>query len=207
MIYKALTLHQPWASLIALGVKTIETRSWSTKYRGPLAIHAGKRGLRLGGVHVPTLKRDGSHEEQDAWNGQTWFAINTITDPAFQGLQPQGKRIPKRAQTPTLFWPTAGPHHRPRGEYTHTELLPLGAVVATCTLAAIVPTSEVIFGPDGTLGDRRWGVGDNCAAVVEDEARFGDYTSGRFAWLLSDIEPLAEPMPARGRQGLWEWSS
>lgn len=39
---KALTLHQPWASLIALNAKCIETRSWSTRYRGPLAIHAGK---------------------------------------------------------------------------------------------------------------------------------------------------------------------
>ena len=39
---KALTLHQPWASLIALGFKTYETRSWGTDYRGPLAIHAAK---------------------------------------------------------------------------------------------------------------------------------------------------------------------
>lgn len=39
---KAITLHQPWASLVALGAKTYETRSWATKYRGPLAIHAGK---------------------------------------------------------------------------------------------------------------------------------------------------------------------
>lgn len=38
---KAITIHQPWASLVALGVKHIETRSWSTKYRGPIAIHAG----------------------------------------------------------------------------------------------------------------------------------------------------------------------
>ena len=37
---KALTLWQPWASLVALGKKRIETRSWSTKYRGELAIHA-----------------------------------------------------------------------------------------------------------------------------------------------------------------------
>ena len=40
---KFLTLHQPWASAIAMGAKTIETRSWPTKYRGPLIIHAGKR--------------------------------------------------------------------------------------------------------------------------------------------------------------------
>ena len=39
---KALTLHQPWASAIAWRLKYHETRSWSTKYRGPIAIHAAK---------------------------------------------------------------------------------------------------------------------------------------------------------------------
>jgi len=39
---KAISLLQPWASLIAIGSKKIETRSWSTKYRGELAIHASK---------------------------------------------------------------------------------------------------------------------------------------------------------------------
>lgn len=42
---KVLTLTQPWATLVAIGAKRIETRSWSTAYRGPLAIHAAK-GLR-----------------------------------------------------------------------------------------------------------------------------------------------------------------
>lgn len=37
---KAITIWQPWASLIACGVKQYETRSWPTKYRGPIAIHA-----------------------------------------------------------------------------------------------------------------------------------------------------------------------
>ncbi|WP_447978113.1 ASCH domain-containing protein [Candidatus Nitrospira bockiana] len=40
---KAVTLHQPWASLIAWGEKQYETRSWGTRYRGPLAIHASRR--------------------------------------------------------------------------------------------------------------------------------------------------------------------
>jgi activating signal cointegrator 1 len=40
---KALTLWQPWASLIALGEKRIETRCWATKYRGNLAIHAAAK--------------------------------------------------------------------------------------------------------------------------------------------------------------------
>lgn len=39
---KALTLTQPWASLVALGEKRVETRSWSTNYTGLLAIHAAK---------------------------------------------------------------------------------------------------------------------------------------------------------------------
>lgn len=39
---KALSLWQPWASLMADGLKIDETRHWSTDYRGPLAIHAAK---------------------------------------------------------------------------------------------------------------------------------------------------------------------
>jgi hypothetical protein len=39
---KVLSLTQPWASLICLGVKKMETRSWQTSYRGPLLIHASK---------------------------------------------------------------------------------------------------------------------------------------------------------------------
>lgn len=39
---RALSLWQPWASLVPLGFKTIETRSWSTDYGGPLLIHAAK---------------------------------------------------------------------------------------------------------------------------------------------------------------------
>lgn len=39
---RALTLTQPWATLVAIGAKRIETRSWSTGYRGPVAIHAAK---------------------------------------------------------------------------------------------------------------------------------------------------------------------
>lgn len=39
---KALSLTQPWATLVAIGAKKIETRSWNTAYRGELAIHASK---------------------------------------------------------------------------------------------------------------------------------------------------------------------
>lgn len=39
---KVLTIKQPWATLIMQGNKRFEFRSWQTKYRGDLLIHAGK---------------------------------------------------------------------------------------------------------------------------------------------------------------------
>lgn len=38
---KVLTLKQPWATLVAEGIKQIEFRSWKTNYRGKILIHAG----------------------------------------------------------------------------------------------------------------------------------------------------------------------
>lgn len=43
---KALTIIQPWATLIASGHKMNETRSWKTNYRGEVLIHAGKNPKR-----------------------------------------------------------------------------------------------------------------------------------------------------------------
>ena len=40
---KAISLWQPWATLMAEGFKRNETRHWTTNYRGPLLIHAAKR--------------------------------------------------------------------------------------------------------------------------------------------------------------------
>src|SRR2546430_14165246 len=40
---KAISLWQPWATAVAIGAKTIETRNWWTGYRGRLAIHAAKK--------------------------------------------------------------------------------------------------------------------------------------------------------------------
>jgi hypothetical protein len=39
---KALSLTQPWATLLSIGAKRFETRSWRTEYRGLVAIHAAK---------------------------------------------------------------------------------------------------------------------------------------------------------------------
>ena len=39
---KVITLRQPWATLVAEGIKKYEFRSWKTNYRGKILIHAGK---------------------------------------------------------------------------------------------------------------------------------------------------------------------
>lgn len=43
---RAISLWQPWASAIVLGLKSVETRDWETKYRGPILIHAAKTWQR-----------------------------------------------------------------------------------------------------------------------------------------------------------------
>lgn len=42
MKIKALSVKEPWASMIRLGLKTVEFRTWYRKYRGPLLIVASK---------------------------------------------------------------------------------------------------------------------------------------------------------------------
>ncbi|MBK8211826.1 MAG: ASCH domain-containing protein [Rhodospirillales bacterium] len=48
--WRVVTLTQPWATLVAIGAKRIETRSWETLYRGPLLIHAGAGLAPVGGM-------------------------------------------------------------------------------------------------------------------------------------------------------------
>jgi hypothetical protein len=52
---KAISLWQPWATLVALGVKQFETRHWTTNHRGPLAIHAAKRPALRGELNMDIL--------------------------------------------------------------------------------------------------------------------------------------------------------
>ena len=66
----AITLHQPWASLIALGVKTVETRSWPAPTRlvgQRIAVHAGKRLIRRPG--------DATERELRSRWGDDWQVI------------------------------------------------------------------------------------------------------------------------------------
>ena len=53
---RVLTIKEPFATLISLGIKTTETRSWRTNYRGEIYIHAGIKSLIIT-IKQMTLKR------------------------------------------------------------------------------------------------------------------------------------------------------
>jgi len=185
---KALTVRQPWASLVALGVKTIETRPWSTRYRGPLAIHAGVKPPKRGPY-------DGKSGEAVG----DWMPL-ALCDGTWK-VEHRASGVP------------GAPDDHP---------LPLGAVVATCTLADVVPIVEREWLPEGFIGTRQdvlavlpldhpaapgihlWSGGE-FVADASDQLPYGDFTPGRYAWLLEDITPI-EPVPAKGKQGLWTWT-
>lgn len=54
---KALSIRQPWAWLIAEGIKDIENRTWKTDYRGKLIIHASKLWDQEGYEFITYKKR------------------------------------------------------------------------------------------------------------------------------------------------------
>ncbi len=169
---KALTLWQPWATLVAIGAKRVETRSWSTSYRGPLAIHAATTDRHL-------YERCGPPD----------FFVPTELAQAIPGLRWRFNPLPGMVMKNG---------YRKRPTFLIGDVpLPLGAVVATCRLVDVVPITEALGDPPKWGGDL-W-------PLTEQERAFGDYTPGRYAWFLGDVEPLDLPVPARGRQGLWTW--
>ena len=66
--------------------------------------------------------------------------------------------------------------------------LPFGAIIGFATLSDIQPT-EFLIGKISGL-----------------EHMYGNYESGRFGWILTDIEPLPDDkiIPCNGHLGLWE---
>lgn len=55
---KSISLLQPWAGLLVLGIKEYETRSWNTKHRGLVAVHASARMPKEGKALLEELGRN-----------------------------------------------------------------------------------------------------------------------------------------------------
>lgn len=132
---KAISLWQPWASLIAEGVKKTETRSWPA----PEGIVAG-----LDRIAIHAAKR---------WDGEVIAAVKELWEPLFGDKE-----------------------------------LPLGRIVATCSLCHVYRTDS-----PGWYNNQD----------VMDSRPYGDYGPGRYIWLLRDIRKLEKPLEIRGRQGFF----
>jgi len=63
--------------------------------------------------------------------------------------------------------------------------IPLGCIVATCTLMGCRRTEDVVH------------------QITEIERIYGNYEIGRFAWFLTDIVALPEAIPFKGHQGFF----
>ena len=131
---KAISLLQPWASLVVLGLKTIETRSWTTAYRGTLMIHASR--------------------------GKSGAAV--AKDPVFT------RHIPDFGK------------------------LPFGCIIGEVRLKDVLRMEDLGL-PQEIIG----------RLTLEGRA-FGDYSGGRYAWLLEEALAYEEPIPAKGALGLWD---
>lgn len=152
---KALTLTQPWATLIACGAKRIETRSWGTDFHGRIAIHAAKGLGPVGG-------RRGFQEQ--------------CAEPPFESV------LTKHLEDCGAM----------KSAYKAAHSIPLGAIVATATLKDVKRIDMKL---------RAWVLSQT---VTPFEINFGDYTSGRYAWFLEDVEPFPEPIYCNGKLSLWD---
>ena len=103
------------------------------------------------------------------------------------------------------------------GSFLYEWRGPLGAIVATCTLVDVVPIIDPdrcewhIEHPRGVEACAHAAIDSqviahtpeaNCHTTVLVEQAYGDFTPGRYAWLLADVVPVDPPVPFKGGQGL-----
>lgn len=141
---KAITVLQPWATLLATGKKHIETRSWKTNYRGEIFIHAGKKDPLVG--------------------------ICMMTDDAKE-------RAFRALGLPETF--------------NRFQKFPTGEILGKANLVNCLLIDE-----------------ETARLIKEqnpDEYAFGDFTPGRYAWVMENVVIFKEPIPVSGKQGLWNW--
>ena len=127
---KVLSLTEPYATLIKDGIKTIETRSWKTNYRGELYIHASA-------TKIPKEWKDN-------------IELMSLVEKSKMNF---------------------------------------GNIICKCNLVnCIYMTKDYV---------------EDMKKNNHKEFICGVYEEGRYAWILENIVPLEEPIPAKGHLGIW----
>ena len=166
---KAITILQPYASLLACGAKQYETRSWATSWRGKIAIHAVVKRMTnndyFGAIFESEvckyLRQNFFQFDQSPYNEFRWIMDN----------------------------------------------LDYGAVIATAELVEcwLITDNGHTIGSDKAARIETLPVGAKTNIVEGNEILFGDWSPGRYAWEFANMTMLTKPIPARGRQRIWEW--
>ncbi|MBZ9637590.1 ASCH domain-containing protein [Clostridium sp. FP1] len=149
---KCLSIIEPFATLIAIQEKKIETRSWKTNYRGKIAIHASKNINKEG--KESCLKHEFMKVLEDKYiliNGNNKIQYN----------------------------------------------FNFGNIIAIGDLIACVQMKELY---------EDYAILENGMKVEGNELIFGDYTPGRYAWILDNIHLINKPLEVKGHLGLWNYN-
>lgn len=84
----------------------------------------------------------------------------------------------------------------------HWTDLPLGCIIGKVNLEFTAPTEDFVnFSKYEHKKEIKWIDRIYWPAELE----FGDYSHGRYGWLLSDIEKFEKPIAAKGSLGLWDY--
>lgn len=167
----AISLHQPWASLIACGAKPYETRDWA-----PPARLIGERIAICAAKHIDSGTAEFAEELMTLGSGH--FDL-----------------VAKLSDT-NLICP-----RELLGAFG-AAVLPIGCVVCTAVIdgafllgdpakGTAVPAAQVAK----RFISRKM---PECFTVRYDD--YGDYSPGRWAWLLRDVEICKPPIAVKGRQ-------
>ena len=90
---------------------------------------------------------------------------------------------------------------------TDFRILPLGQIIAT---AELVGCHKIVLHGGRGLSDSSPGWLETDRGIYEPSERellFGEWTPGRFAWELQNVKMLDTPIPAKGKQRIWEWEA
>jgi hypothetical protein len=145
---KVISLLQPWASLVVHGHKLIETRSWNTKYRGELLIHASI-----------SKKKEAIELYNDS-------KMSFLYESLFRGI-------------------------------AYNDL-PFGAIIGKVNLVDTCTTDLILHTNRKALE-----FNETTYHLDEQEMTFGDYSPGRYGWLLSDPILFDKPIACKGQLSIW----
>ncbi len=194
---RGLTLWEPWATFISQGLKQFETRSWSTKFRGHLLVHAAaqspikiKEVIALGD-HI----RAAGGEPPESWRFNYGYiiAITQLTDCLIM-VDRLEKWAWKNLRTKKLCILPASMS----GICDSKEDLfeSYGFVIVDKPINNCIPVPVA----QDKLG--KW----HEAILIDDQSEIertvGDWAPGRFAWKLGKTQAI-EPISYKGTQRLW----